>query len=304
MPTHKVLNTEFAIQDQLHFETNASGIVMAVIENQYAKMVISTYGAHIVSYLPKGETEDVFYLSELAVFGEGKAIRGGIPICWPWFADDKSGYGRPAHGFARNVQWVVLATGEEANGNTTIQLGLNHTDNSLAVWPHPFELVLDIVVGEALTITLTTKNISKKPVTINQAFHTYFNVSDIEEIEIQGLDNVAYLNKLTAFSECKQHGNITVQGEIDRVYTDVPKTITLCDKHYGRDIVISGQGSNTTVVWNPGPETIKPFKDLPNSDYQSFICIETANALHDIVTLAEGESHSLTANYQVNKQQV
>ena len=301
MTLEQTLNTEFSIPDHLRFETNASGIVMAVIENQYAKVVISTYGSHIVSYLPKGETEDVFYLSEQAIFGEGKAIRGGIPICWPWFSDDKSGLGRQAHGFARNVQWQVLATQAGDDGSTAIKLGLKQTESSLALWPHSFELVFDIVVGEALTVNLTTKNVGQQPIIINQALHTYFKTSDIEDIEIQGLNDVTYLNKLTAFSASKQQGDITVKGEIDRVYIDVPKTVTLIDKGYGRDITISGQGSNSTVVWNPGPETIKPFSDLPNSAYQAFICIETANALDDIVTIAAGESQCLTASYQVNK---
>jgi glucose-6-phosphate 1-epimerase len=301
MQTEQSLNTEFAIKDQLGFETHASGIVTTVIENRFARVVISTYGAHIVSYCPKGETEDVFFLSEQAVFGGGKAIRGGIPICWPWFADDTSGLGRQAHGFARNGQWTVLATKGNEDGSTQIQLGLTQTDESLALWPHPFELVFDIVVGEALTLSLTTKNIDEQAITINQALHTYFNTSDIEQIEVQGLDTVTYLNKLTAFSECLQHGEVTVQGEIDRVYVDVPKTIILNDKGYGRDIVITGQGSNSTVVWNPGPETIKPFADLPDSACKAFICIETANALDDLVTIKPGESHRLTASYQVRK---
>lgn len=303
MQTEKILNTEFGISGQIHFETNASGIVMAMIDNEYAKAVISTYGAHIVSYYPEGEGEDVFFLSDEALFGEGKAIRGGTPICWPWFAKDESGFGRPPHGFARNQQWQVSATRTMDDGGAMIQLVLNYTEGSLAVWPYPFQLMLEIVIGKVLTLNLTTKNIGEKTMMISQALHTYFNVSDTAKMSIQGLDGITYLNKLTGFSECTQQGDLKVEGEIDRVYINVPETVTLRDNGFGRDIIISGKGSNTTVVWNPGPETIKLFSDLSNSAYHEFICIETANAMRDLIRLKEGESHQLTAVYQVKQHQ-
>ena len=301
MQTEHELNTEFALQQQLHFEAHASGIVMAVIDNQYGKAVISTYGGHIVSYLPKGETEDVFFLSEKAEYGKGKAIRGGTPVCWPWFADDTSGFGRPAHGFARRLLWQVMATQAHDDGSTTIQLGLMSDETTLAVWPHAFELMMEITVGESLTLALTTKNVGEKAMEISQALHTYFNISDTTKISIQDLDNVPYLNKLKDFSQEQEDEEITVQGEIDRIYFDVPKTVRLFDEGFGREIVIDGQGSNTTVVWNPGPETIKSLSDMIANAYQAFICIETANAAKDLITLEQGQSHCLKARYQVKK---
>ena len=301
MSTKQELNTEFAILDQLQFEAHGSGIVMAVINNRYAKTIISTYGGHLVSYCPKGEVEDVLFLSENEVLGGGKAIRGGTPICWPWFATDKSGFGRPPHGFARNVQWEVLKTSTADDGSTAIQLGLNHTEGSLAVWPHSFQLVLEVVVGKVLTMNLTTTNVGQKAMSISQALHTYFNVSDIEGVSVHGLNGVSYQDKLTNFSISKQQGDIKIQGEIDRIYLDVPETVRLKDTGYGRDILITGQGNKTTVVWNPGPETIKSLADLDNTACQGFICIETANAADDIVLLGEGECHTITAIYQVEK---
>lgn len=301
MTTEQTLNADFAIPKQLRFETHASGIVMAVIENQYASATVSLYGGQILSFLPEGETEDVFFLSDSALFGQGKAIRGGSPICWPWFGDDYSGYGRPAHGFARNIPWQVIASCTNEDGSTGIRLGLNDTQESLAVWPYAFSLVLDIVVAKTLTLTLRTKNTGNKPFTISQALHTYFNVSHIDNIAIQGLDNVNYLDKVAGFSAFTQQGDVTVEGEFDRIYTYVPKTITLKDTGFGREIEIHSQGSNSTVIWNPGQETIKRLIDLPDKAYPSFLCIETANAANDVIRLEEGHSHCLTAVYQVKK---
>jgi len=299
MQTEQKLNADFAIQEQLHFESHDSGVVMAVIDNQYGKAMVSIYGGHIVSYQPKGQAEDVFFLSEQAEYGAGKAIRGGTPICWPWFADDTSGFGRPAHGFARRLLWQVAATLTHDDGSTTIQLKLTSDETTLAVWAHAFELTMEITVGASLTLALTTKNVGEKPMEISQALHTYFNISDAAAISIKDLDNVPYLNKLKDFSQEQEDGNVTVQGEIDRIYFDVPKTARLFDKGYQREIVINGEGSNTTVVWNPGPETIKSLSDIPATTYQSFICIETANAAKDLITLEQGQSHCLKADYLV-----
>ena len=299
MQTEQKLNADFAIQEQLHFESHGSGVVMAVIDNQYGKAMVSNYGGHIVSYQPKGQAENVFFLSEQSEYGAGKAIRGGTPICWPWFADDTSGLGRPAHGFARRLLWQVATTLTHDDGSTTIQLKLTSDEITLAVWAHAFELTMEITVGASLTLALTTKNIGEKPMEISQALHTYFNISDTAAISIQDLDNVPYLNKLKDFSQEQEDGNVTVHGEIDRVYFDVPKTVRLFDKGYQREIVINCEGSNTTVVWNPGPETIKSLSDIPATSHQSFICIETANAAKDLITLEQGQSHCLKAEYLV-----
>jgi glucose-6-phosphate 1-epimerase len=303
MQSQQQLNQQFAIDDQLNFELNEAGIVVATITNQFATVSLSTYGGHVLSYLPVGEPEDVFFISDQAVYGQGKAIRGGIPVCWPWFAEDMAEYGKKPHGFARNQQWNVIATKANQDGSTEISLALSHTEASLAVWPYEFSLVLEVVVGESLHMTLTTENLSQKPFTITQALHTYLNVSDIHDIEIVGLDNMQYLDKLTHFSEKSQQGDITVDGEIDRVYLDPPAIVTLSDTGFERDIVMTSSGNKTLVVWNPGPETVRQLSDIDAAAYKDFICIETANAVVDKVLIESGQQHSLTAVFQVKKSQ-
>tara|TARA_R110002111_G_scaffold237881_1_gene299153 strand:- start:31 stop:939 length:909 start_codon:yes stop_codon:yes gene_type:complete len=302
MQSLQQLNQQFAIDDQLQFEYNAAGMIVATITNTFATLSLSMYGAQVLSYRPVTESEDVLFLSDKAAYGEGRAIRGGVPICWPWFSDDAADLGVAPHGFARNQQWQVVATKTNQEGSTEIRLALSQTKDSLSVWPYEFNLILDVIVGESLDMTLVTENVGQKTFTITQALHTYFKVSDVQDIEITGLDDKQYLDKVIDFSEQTQHGVTTISGEVDRVYLAPPSTVTLTDAGFKREIIITSTGNKTLVVWNPGVEIIQRLSDLSAEAYKDFVCIETANAMIDKVTLAAGQRHSLSANYQVNKQ--
>ena len=293
------LNSQFAINHELSFKQSEGDHIMIDIDNQYATARISPYGGQVLSYQPKGQTEDVLFLSDKAVYQQGKAIRGGIPVCWPWFGDDASGYGRPAHGFARNIPWDVLATTNNPDGSTSVKLGLTSTDESLAIWPNQFELTLDVTVGEQLTLALTTKNTDSKDLTITQALHTYLKVGDIEHVSVVGMDEVNYLDKLSGYDEKVQSGDVKFDKEIDRVYQNVPNTTVLIDKVLNRTITINSQASNSTVIWNPWQETCAAFSDLDADGYKHFLCIENANVFDDKVIITAGESHTLTAIFDV-----
>jgi glucose-6-phosphate 1-epimerase len=293
------LNSQFAIDNTLQLIRSEGELIMIDIDNEYAKATISPHGGQVLSFLPKSQAADVLYLSKGAVYQHGKAIRGGIPICWPWFGDDASGFGRPAHGFVRNMPWDVLATNEKADGSTSVKLGLNSTHETLAIWPHKFELSLDITVGEQLTLALTTKNIDNKEFTITQALHTYLNVGDIEQVSVVGMDKLIYLDKLENYAEKTQSGDITVDKETDRVYQHVPSETTLIDNTLNRTTAIASQGSHSTVVWNPWIESTAKLSDMDDDSYKNFICIETANVFDDSVTIPAGGSHTLTAVFDV-----
>ena len=301
MQSEYELNKKFSINDQLHFVQKSSGIIVAEITSQFSRVTISTYGAQVLSYLPEGEVEDVLFLSEKAIYGQGKAIRGGIPVCWPCFSDDDSGFDLPAHGFARNQVWQVIATKLSEDGSVTISLALGHTDATMAIWPYEFSLVLEVVINDSLEIVLTTKNLSQESFTITQALHTYFNIRDIDNIEIVGLDKLQYLDKLTDFSEKPQQGHVQVAGEIDRVYLTPPPTVNLTKTGFARDIVITSAGTETLVVWNPGKEITSLLSDVDATAYKNFICIETANAVVDKVLIDAGGHYSISAKYHVKK---
>ena len=301
MQSEYELNKKFSINDQLHFVQKSSGIIVAEITSQFSRVTISTYGAQVLSYLPEGEVEDVLFLSEKAIYGQGKAIRGGIPVCWPCFSDDDSGFELPAHGFARNQVWQVIATKLSEDGSVTISLALGHTDATMAIWPYEFSLVLEVVINDSLEIVLTTKNLSQESFTITQALHTYFNIRDIDDIEIVGLGKLQYLDKLTDFSEKPQQGHVQVAGEIDRVYLTPPPTVNLTKTGFARDIVITSAGTETLVVWNPGKEITSLLSDVDATAYKNFICIETANAVVDKVLIDAGGHYSISAKYHVKK---
>ncbi len=297
--TLEQLNKQFGIDQQLHFELENDGFVMAVLSNKFGSAKVSIYGGQVVSYLPAGVKEDVFFLSEKNNYSPGKAIRGGTPVCWPWFGDDVSGYGRPSHGFARNQHWQVSESGVNDEGGTYICLVLTDTESSLVVWPHAFNLQIKVSLTDRLEVALSTTNTGEKPFQISQALHSYFKVSDIANVVVNGLAGKHYLDKLDGFAEKIQSDNVTVSQEIDRIYQDAPEQVVLNDSGFKRSIEITSSGSKTTVIWNPWQEKIADFSDLDKENYRDFLCIETANAADDILTLDAGESHTIKASYKL-----
>ena len=292
------LNEQFGTQNQINFELE-NGFIMMNIVNQYASAKISIYGGQVLSYLPHGQTEDLLYLSKKAIYQQGKAIRGGIPICWPWFADDTSGYGRPAHGFARNQQWKVLATMENIDGSTVVTLGLYDTDDSVAVWPYKFELKLDITVSEKLEIKLTTKNTGRKSFEITQALHAYLNVGNINNLTIANLNGISYVDKTDNFVHKTQVGDVVITAETDRVYQSSPEELIVDDLDINRKIVMESRGCNTAVIWNPWKNTAESMVDLQDEDYKVFIGVEAANADGDVIMIPAGGIHCLQASYSI-----
>lgn len=292
------LNEQFGTQKKINFELE-NGFIMMNIINQYASAKISIYGGQVLSYLPHGQTDDLLYLSKKAIYQQGKAIRGGIPICWPWFGDDTSGYGQTAHGFARNQEWKVLTTMENTDGSTAVTLGLYDTDDSVAVWPYKFELKLDISVSEKLEIKLTTKNTGRKPFEITQALHAYLNVGNINNLTISNLNGISYVDKTDYFAHKTQVGDVVITAETDRVYQSSPEELIVNDLDINRKIVMESRGCNTTVIWNPWKNTAESIVDLQDEDYKVFIGVEAANADGDVIMIPAGGIHCLQASYSI-----
>ncbi|MFW5450938.1 MAG: D-hexose-6-phosphate mutarotase [Methylophagaceae bacterium] len=292
------LNEQFGIKNQLYFELE-NDFFMIIVDNKYAKAKISVYGGQVLSYLPANQTEDLLFLSEKAIYQQGKAIRGGIPICWPWFADDTSGFGRPAHGFARNQQWNVLATDGNADGSTRVVLALQHNDDSIAVWPYEFQLKLEITIGPTLNIKLTTNNIGGESFDITQALHAYLNIGDVRAVSVADLDGIAYIDKTDDFVQKLQSGNLVVSGETDRVYQSPPSKLVVNDSALNRKLTLESIGCKTAVIWNPWDKIAASMADVQDEDYKVFMGVEAANADGDVITVAAGASHCLQANYSI-----
>jgi glucose-6-phosphate 1-epimerase len=297
------LNTDHGLADQLKIVEGKGGFPLIEINNAKASALISLYSGQVLSFHPKSETQDVMFLSDKAYYQAGKAIKGGIPICWPWFGPDPEGLGRAAHGFVRNRMWNMVRSLTTANGETQVTLGLSDTPETQTIWPQAFELTLVVTVGESLTVELITSNKGDTPFTVTQALHTYFKVGDISQVQVLGLDGVQFLDKTDGGSEKTQVGAVTISREVDRVYTNVTATeLVIVDPSFERRIHITAQGSKTAIVWNPWVDITAGMADLDDNDYKGFICVETANAAEDVVAIAPGAEARLVAHYRVERE--
>ena len=189
------LNLRFGLSGQITFKEMPGGLTVMEVINAHGSATIALQGGHIMSWQPKSETEPVVWLSRAANFTPGKSIRGGVPVCWPWFGSNATDPKLPAHGFARTVPWEVTATCALDNGATEIALTLLETDQTRTMWPHRTKLSITVTVGPRLKIALTTDNLGGDDVVIGEALHTYFQIGDIADIHISGLGGCDYLDK-------------------------------------------------------------------------------------------------------------
>ncbi|MCD4668357.1 MAG: D-hexose-6-phosphate mutarotase [Sulfurimonas sp.] len=268
-------------------KTNENGLKYIEITNDSACGKIAIQGAHLFHYARNGE-EPILWLSETSDMEHGKHIRGGVPICWPSFG--MSNPELPQHGFARNRMWDLVNIIEIDAGTTQVIMELNDTKKSLRAWEYKFNLQISITISNKLTIELKTTNLDQKTFIFTQALHTYFNISDISNISISGLENKPFLETLSSTNQI-QNGEITFNSEVDSVYQEVDDEIVLKDKT--RDIKINNEGSSSIVVWNPWIEKGKRMSGMMDEGYKEFVCIESANAFEDSKFLESGESHTL-----------
>ncbi|MGB0723079.1 MAG: D-hexose-6-phosphate mutarotase [Gammaproteobacteria bacterium] len=293
----ETLNAAHAIDGQLRFEPDAGGFIHALIGNDRGEARVCTYGGHVLSFRPRGSDHDLLFVSRQAVYRQGKAIRGGVPVCWPWFGPDPEGLGRPAHGFARTRHWTVTGSAALDDGRTRLTLSLAPDADSHALWPRSFELRLVVTVGSTLELELITTNKGSTPFTLSQALHAYFAVGDVNRVQVLGLENHDYIDQLEDHAVKHQLGAVTFGAEVDRIYTGVEAPLTLDDPTLERRIVITGAGSRSAVVWNPWVDKAAALADLGDDEYTAMVCVETANAGPDTVHLLPGASHTLSTTY-------
>jgi len=291
----KTLNTDFGIADQLHFIKGEGGFEQIHIDNDHAAAIISLYGGQVLSYQPKTADQPVLFLSEQALYQQGEVIRGGTPICWPWFSDEPQQANLPSHGVVRNQPWQLVSTHAHQDGSTSVILAIEDNEQSRVLWDHRFRLQLELRIGQTLSLTLTSHNLGKQPFAMSEALHTYFAVSNVNEIEIEGLDGLTYSDKCLNFAEQQQTGNVQIKAELDRVYQSVSQDVVLHDPNFNRKIRITSPTCNTCVIWNPW----QALSDVAGQGYQHFVCIEAANVADDKIIVPAGESHTITAEYSV-----
>jgi|GEM_PF-656 len=291
----------FAIPGQLGFRAGAGGLTYADIDNHAGRATLCLQGAHVVSFRPKSQQQPVIWVSDAAKFAPGKSIRGGAPVCWPWFGAHASEAAFPAHGFARTVDWTVVGSRKRNDAKTELTLQLAETAQTRKQWPHATRLTLTVIVGDKLELQLATTNLGDKPIQIGEALHTYLQISDVDNVKISGLERGTYHDKVDHFAKKKQSGAIALKSEVDRVYINTPAECVIEDRGLNRRIRIAKTGSLSTIVWTPWTEKAEQMGDLgrgkSGSGWREMVCVESANAMDNVVTVAPGETHTLTATY-------
>ena len=262
------------------------------VANAHGEAAIALHGAHVIDFRPVA-SQPLLYLSPDARFREGTPIRGGVPICWPWFGDHPIDPRKESHGFARNHFWELEGVAEPEENVTEIALRLPRKNMPHHLWAHVSELSLTISVSSALDLALTTTNKGDAPCVVGGALHSYFAVSDIRRISVEGLEGRRYHDKSREGAIGVQEGPIRFDRPVNRIYENTRPLTSIVDPGWQRLIRVDAKGSRTTVVWNSWIEQSKSFKDLPDDGYRHFVCVETANWGDDCPTLAPGESHTL-----------
>ena len=297
------LNEKFSIEGELGFMELENDMIAATISNKYAEADIYLYGAHVASFKPHG-TIDLLWLSPESSFEEGKPIRGGIPVCFPWFGPNKEDATKPMHGFGRLMYWEVVETGTTLQGETNICLQLESSEQTKVYWPYDFKAELFIVVGKKLSVTLKVTNNSYEVFKYGCALHSYYSVSSIENITIEGLDGVNYYDQLQGYKEeCQKTPELKIEKAETRHYHNTETPVLINDPDFRRTIKVDKQGSRVTTVWNPGAEACAGITDMSDDAYQTFLCIEAVNSFDDTIRLAPGEIHETTAIIGLNEEE-
>jgi glucose-6-phosphate 1-epimerase len=287
-----MLNANFGITRQVVFADGPGGLPVVTVQNSAAEATITLQGAHVLSFQPQGGPP-VLWMSQHARFAPNTPIRGGIPLVFPWFGPHPTDPSKPQHGFARTMLWEVLGTSAGASGATQVRFGLHDTEQTRDLWPHAFALEYAVTVGRALEAELIVRNTGEAAYTWSGALHSYFTVGDVRQIAVRGLDGAPYLDKVNGGQRKIQHGDVTFDREIDRIYLDTDAACTIHDPVLRRVIHVAKQGSRSTVVWNPWIDKARAMADFGDDEYPGMVCVETANAADDAVTLAPGEEHRL-----------
>lgn len=262
---------------------------------------VALQGAQLLSWQPRGEAPAI-WMSPMERLGRPaaspKPVRGGTPVCWPWFAQHPQDAAKPAHGFVRTRPWSIAAQ-ERSGDEVGVRLSTATTAADRGLWDGAASLEMTVTLGTGLSLALATTNKGQQAIALTQALHTYFAVGDIGDVEIEGFDGQVYIDKLDGNARKPQAGAITFAAEVDRIYDAHAGSAVIVDRGLGRRIVVSKSGSRSTVVWNPWSGKAARLGDMGPDGWRRMVCVETCNAGGDIVHVAPGARHMLIANYRI-----
>jgi glucose-6-phosphate 1-epimerase len=280
-------------------DIGAGGLDRVRVDHPAATAELYLHGGQLTSWAPTGHGE-ALWLSEHSRFSTGAAIRGGVPICFPWFGPHATDASAPAHGFARLSPWEFFGA-DESDDAASVTLRLTDTaDSRASAWPHRFEALYTVRVGEQLELSLTVTNRDDIAVRYEQALHTYLTVGDVRDIQVLGLQGIPYIDKvLGAQPTAGQPQPLTITAETDRIYLGPVAPTVVEDPKLGRSITISKSGSETTVVWNPWVDKARGMSDFGDDEWQGMLCVEASNVGDLAIGLPPGESHTMSVRFDV-----
>jgi D-hexose-6-phosphate mutarotase len=285
--------------DGARLEKGPGGLDRLALHAAEGEALVYLQGAHVARFQPKGG-KPVLWMSAASRFEAGKPLRGGVPICFPWFGPKAGSPDAPLHGFARILPWAVADVVREMDGGLRAVLELTAEAAARGGFPRELSLSLAVTVSRSLRMELTVRNVDSAPVTFEEALHSYFAVSDVRQVRVHGLEGIAYVDKTAAMARRPgESGPVAIAAETDRVYLGAKGTVTIEDPGWKRRVVVGKTGSSTTVVWNPWIAKAKAMPDFGDDEWTGMLCVETANAMDDAVTLAPGASHVMTATLEV-----
>ena len=292
------LNQRFEIPGIVKIVEERAGFPAVRIQTPDVAGEVQLYGAHVTSWRPAGE-EEVLFLSAKSKWQAGTAIRGGVPVCFPWFADRTDGPKSPAHGLVRTIPWKLEAI-THADSNVTVALSTSADEMTRKTWQGDFHLLFCATFGEQLRLELIVTNRGTLPFRFEEALHSYYRVGNVEKVKVRGLGGASYIDKVDARKEKHQRGDVVLTGETDRIYRGTSAAVEIEDPVLRRRILVSKEDSRETVVWNPWTQKAAGMADLGADEWRQFVCVETANVGDHAVTLSEGQAHTISALISVN----
>ena len=279
------------------FTDTPGGLVRIALTPALCSAEVFLQGAHVAAFQPAG-AQPVLFMSRRSHFENGKPIRGGVPVIFPWFGPRAGHPDAPAHGFTRTMPWEIESLTSDGQ-SASLVLAVESNDATLAQWPHDFTLRHRITAGSELSMTLEVTNRSDAPFTFEEALHSYFAISDINAVSVTGFEGTEFLDKTDGERRKTQAREpIRIAAETDRVYLNTRTTCAIEDAGKSRTIVIEKSGSDSTVLWNPWAAKAARLADLGDC-WPGMLCIETANAAENTVPLAPGATHAMNATVRL-----
>jgi glucose-6-phosphate 1-epimerase len=294
------LAAEFGIAGVLDFIETEHGLVKTAISLDGVAGELYLQGAQVTAWQPPGE-RPVLFTSPNSAFAPGRAIRGGIPIVFPWFGASRQAPTAPQHGFARTATWHLDGVETAGSGSLTLTLRLSDGDVGSPFWPQRFRAIYTVSFAPALSLRLAVQNRATHPIRFEEALHGYFAISDVTAIAISGLAGTTYIDKTDAARRKRQIADlVTITAETDSVYLDTPGQCIIDDSRWRRRVVIDKDGAASSVVWNPWAEKAAAMVDLGDPAWRSMVCVETGNIADNEVRLAADAEHQMSTRISVD----